>query len=84
LQDRLLPFAQDHKKKWPKTIVVEDGATPHSHAFQENLYSYSEIQAVLWPGNSPELNMIEPVWAHLKKEIKRGGPIHLKEEAIKY
>lgn len=82
LQDQLLPFAREHKKKWPDTIVVEDGATPHTHSYHEALYSYSEIEKVLWPGNSPDINMIEPVWADLKREIRKAGPIHSKEEAI--
>ncbi len=82
LQNWLLPFAQEHKKKWLETLVVEDGATPYSHGFQQNLYSYSEIHKILWLGNSPDINMIEPVWGYLKKEISKDEPISTKEEAL--
>ncbi len=84
LQKRLLPFAREHKKNWPDTVLVEDGATPHTHGFHNDLYSFSEIVKVLWPGNSPDLNMIEPVWADQKREMRKGGPIHTKEEAIEW
>jgi hypothetical protein len=28
------------------------------------------------------MNIIEPIWAYLKQEIMKGGPINTKEEAI--
>ncbi len=82
LLDRCLLFAQQHKEKWPNTVVVEDGITLHQHSLQQDLHSTFEIEKVLWPGNSPDMNMIEQVWGDLKKEIKMGGPLHSKEEAI--
>ncbi len=82
LQDHLLPFARQHKEKWPDTIIVEDGATPHKHGFQQDLYSYSEINKVLWPRNSPDLNMIEPVWGDHKRKMSKEGPVRSEEEAI--
>jgi transposase len=69
---------------WPETVIVQDGASPHSHNFQKDLYSYSEIQKVFWPGNSLDLNMIEPVWAPLKRETIKNGTASTIEEAIKH
>ena len=34
-----------------------------------------DIHHLLWPGNSPDLNMIEPAWGYLKRETtKKGAP----------
>ncbi len=33
LQFWLLHFARVDKNQWPETVVVEDGATPHTHAY---------------------------------------------------
>ncbi len=52
--------------------MVEDSATHHSHGFQQDLYLYSEIQKFLWPGNFPDINIFEPVWGILKKEVLQG------------
>jgi hypothetical protein len=71
-------------EKWPKTIIVEDGATPHTHSFQQDMYSYSDIPKVLWPGNFPDINMIEPVWEDMKREIRKRRPLYTKEEAIEH
>ena len=35
---------------------------------------------MLWPANSPNLNMIEPCWFYIKVEIIKKGAIHLDEE----
>ncbi|KAI9882875.1 MAG: hypothetical protein M1823_005373 [Watsoniomyces obsoletus] len=38
---------------------------------------------MLWPGNSPDLNAIEPTWFHLKKGTTRQGPPTSSPEARK-
>jgi hypothetical protein len=42
----------------------------------------------LWPGNSPDLNAIEPTWFWMKRETTKKGPItseaKLRKEWIKY
>jgi transposase len=32
-----------------------------------------EIERMLWPPNSPDLNAIEPPWMWMKKETTKGG-----------
>jgi hypothetical protein len=41
------------------------------------------IARLLWPGNSPDLNMIEPCWAYLKRVTTRTGGIKSRSEAEK-
>ena len=35
---------------------------------------------MLWPANSPDLNMIEPCWFYMKVETIKKGAIHSDEE----
>ena len=55
LKKKLLPFAQKYN-----LIVQEDGVAPHVHRECQRVYNLSLIRKLLWPGNSPDLNMIEP------------------------
>ena len=57
LKQKLLPFAKEHS-----LIVQEDGAPSHSHKEQQKVYNLFKVIKLLWPANSPDLNMIEPCW----------------------
>lgn len=70
---KLLPFAQECKRSRPGTIVMEDNAPAHAHFHQKEIYSFHDVQRLLWPGNSPDLNAIEPTWFWLKKRTTLQG-----------
>jgi hypothetical protein len=70
LLDKLLPFA---KELGPEAIVQEDKAPSHSHFAQEAVFSIHGVKRLLWCGNSPDLNMIEPVWPEMKRRTTRSG-----------
>ena len=75
LKKKLLPFAQKCKKSRPNTIVVEDGAPSHASKHQTKVFLDVQVFRSFWPGNSPDLNMIELCWPWMKREtIKRGAP----------
>ena len=38
---------------------------------------------MMWPGNSPDLNMIEPAWFHLKKVTTRDKSLSNRAEATR-
>ena len=72
---KLLPFTQSLTCLNPDTIVQEDKATSHIAKIHQTYFDACEIQRLLWPGNSPDLNMIEPCWGYLKRvTTKRGAP----------
>jgi transposase len=77
LTPKLIPFAKQLQAAYPdyQVLVQEDKAPSHSHHFQQSVFDANQVQRLLWPGNSPDLNMIEPCWPHLKRETtSKGAP----------
>ena len=71
----LIPFAIECQIDRPKTIIQEDKAPAHSSKHQRIYFDAAGLQRLLWPGNSPDLNMIEPCWYYLKRATtKKGAP----------
>jgi hypothetical protein len=87
----LFPFAKECKEGGPDyrldIVVMEDGASSHKSAYSDKLYISWEVVRMLWPANSPNLNMIEPCWFYIKVEtIKKGGitlDVELREAWVK-
>ena len=52
-------------------IYQHDGATSHTALAVKAYFDQRDIQVLDWPAKSPDINLIEPVWARLKKGLKR-------------
>jgi transposase len=83
LKPKLIPFALECMKDHPHTIVQEDKAPSHASKYQHSVFSFHKIARLFWPGNSPDLNMIEPCWPHMKRRTTRKGPPTNRKDAEK-
>lgn len=82
LEAKLIPFAKECLQDRPDTVVQEDGAASHACKWQQEPFMRHKIKRLPWAGNSPDLNMIEPTWPHLKRRTtSRGAPSHRKTAA---
>jgi hypothetical protein len=59
---------------------MEDGASSHKSAYSDELYISWEVVRMLWPANSPNLNIIKPYWFYIKVETTKKGGITLDVE----
>jgi hypothetical protein len=57
---KLIPFAKEYMVDRPDTMVQEDKAPSHAHKAQNSIFIDAGVMRLLWPGNSPDLNAIEP------------------------
>ena len=80
---KLLAFAQECKMERPDTLVMEDKAPAHASKFQEPVFMSMNILRLIWCGNSPDLNMIEPCWIWMKRETTKKGAPRTRKEAEK-
>ena len=75
MKEKLLPFAKECMQERPSTIVQEDKAPSHASPYQEVVFREFGVERFIWPGNSPDLNAIEPAWGWLKrKTTSKGAP----------
>jgi hypothetical protein len=80
---KMFPFALECTKDRPGTLVQEDKAPAHSHYIQQQCYDANSISRLLWCGNSPDLNPIEPAWPWIKRRTTRKGAPKSRHEAVK-
>jgi len=83
LEPLFLPFAKECQKERPGTLVQEDNAPSHASRYQQEVFDLWEVLRLLWPGNSPDLNAIEPTWFWMKRETTKKGPITSNEQLKK-
>ena len=64
----------------PGVLFLQDGARCHDNAGVRKYFARHGIQQVEdYPANSPDFNVIELLWSHLKAEIGRKCPMTLPE-----
>lgn len=52
-----------------KFIFQQDNAAIHTTAKVKMFFAKSKIRVLEWPANSPDLNLIEHIWAHIKRRL---------------
>ena len=78
---KLLPFAQECKKERPGTIVQKDKAPAHNSKHQRQVFLDFDVLRMLWVGNSPDCNQIEPCWIWMKRKVSKYGAPKTRKEA---
>lgn len=78
---KLIPFAKECLKERPDTLVQEDKAPSHDSQYQKEIWNLSRVLKLLWPGNSPDLNAIEPAWMWMKRDTTKKGALTSRKAA---
>jgi len=75
LKDNLLPLMDNIPlAHLLSTVFQQDNAKPHTANHSKEFFSKEKILITNWPPLSPDLNIIENVWALMKKKIRESEP----------
>lgn len=71
LKSHLLPYGpQLGGENW---TFQQDGATIHTAKAVKKWFKDNNINVLDWPSKSPDMNIVENVWASLTKKVYEGG-----------
>lgn len=83
LVPKLYPFRQACMADRANTLFQEDKAPAHARQHQQVGFDMARVSRLLWPGNLPDLDAIEPAWAWMKRYTTKKGAPKSRAEAIK-
>ena len=79
----LYPFALAAQVEEPGIVIMEDNAPAHIHHYHNAPREKLNLQKLVWPANSPDLNPIETIWTEMKDLIKERLGIRMTAAGIR-
>ncbi|KAI0997133.1 hypothetical protein K3495_g11055 [Podosphaera aphanis] len=68
--EHVVPLVTDCIEANPSLQFMRDNAPPHKAAFTREVLIGRNIESIIWPAFSPDLNPIEAVWSQMKDYIE--------------
>lgn len=84
LENVFLPYLNRLRYPASDYTSMQDGAPCHTSRASMNCINSLNLDVLPWPGNSPDLNLIENCWTYLKRKVyQRKNTIAILKENIK-
>ena len=72
LQPEAVPFLQRHGP----AILMHDNARSHVARICRQFLNRNNVNILLWPAMSPDMNPIEHMWDYLGRKVRARGNVH--------
>lgn len=80
IKPKLLPFIRQIIAEYGEAFLVLDGAPSHKAWQQKELFNIDGLTVLDWPGNSPDLNQIEPCWYDMKRTVTHRSDVIMRKD----
>ena len=75
LEESLIGTIKDHNISPGSFVLVQDNDPKHTSKVATKWLTTHHIHVLPWPSSSPDMNIIEHVWAFLERRIRRRKPL---------
>ena len=72
LQPEAVPFLQRHGP----AILMNDNVRPQVARICRQFLNRNNVNVLLWPAVSPDMNSIEHIWDYLGRKVRARGNVH--------